>query len=101
MGADVSIRPKDHFGGITEPDAGTDVKALRTRARRDGERYIINGTKTFMTLGKTSVLRLVAARTGDAGAKGISLLMIEKDKTDGFHVSKVLESSGKRRPGRH
>lgn len=80
--------------GITEPDAGSDVKALRTRARREGDSYVINGTKTFMTLGQTSDLCLVAARTGGDGAKGISLFMIEKDKAPGFKVSKVLDKVG-------
>ena len=80
--------------GITEPGIGSDVKALRTKARREGDRYIINGTKTFMTLGRTSDICLVAARTGGEGAKGISLLLVEKAKAPGFKVSKVLEKVG-------
>lgn len=80
--------------GITEPGIGSDVKALRTKARREGDRYIINGTKTFMTLGRTSDICLVAARTGGDGAKGISLLLVEKAKAPGFKVSKVLEKVG-------
>lgn len=80
--------------GITEPDTGSDVKALRTKAVRKGDSYVINGTKTFMTLGRTSDICLVAARTGGEGAKGISLLIVEKDKAPGFKVSKVLEKVG-------
>lgn len=79
---------------ITEPDAGTDVKALRTTARRDGDEYVLNGNKIFITHGQQAELSLVAARTGGAGAKGISLFMIETDKSPGFKVNKVLEKIG-------
>lgn len=79
---------------ITEPDAGTDVKALRTTARRDGNAYVLNGSKTFITHGKQAELSLVAARTGASGAKGISLFMVETDKSPGFKVNRVLEKIG-------
>ena len=79
---------------ITEPDAGTDVKALRTSARREGDDYVLNGNKIFITHGKQAELSLVAARTGGAGAKGISLFMVEVDKTPGFKINKVLEKIG-------
>lgn len=79
---------------ITEPDAGTDVKALRTTARRDGNEYVLNGSKTFITHGKQAELSLVAARTGGSGAKGISLFMVETDKSPGFKVNRVLEKIG-------
>lgn len=79
---------------ITEPDAGTDVKALRTTARRDGSEYVLNGSKTFITHGKQAELSLVAARTGGSGAKGISLFMVETDKSPGFKVNRVLEKIG-------
>ncbi|NLY64253.1 MAG: acyl-CoA dehydrogenase, partial [Alcaligenaceae bacterium] len=79
---------------ISEPDAGTDVKALRTTARLDGDQYVLNGSKIFITHGKQAELSLVAARTGEAGAKGISLFMVETDKCPGFKVSKVLEKIG-------
>ncbi len=79
---------------ITEPDAGTDVKALRTTARREGDEYVLNGNKIFITHGKQAELSLVAARTGEAGAKGISLFMVETDKCPGFKVNKVLEKIG-------
>jgi acyl-CoA dehydrogenase len=81
---------------ITEPDAGTDVKAMRTSARREGDHYVLNGNKIFITHGKQAELSLVAARTGgtESGAKGISLFMVETDKTPGFKVNKILEKIG-------
>jgi acyl-CoA dehydrogenase len=81
---------------ITEPDAGTDVKAMRTSARREGDDYVLNGNKIFITHGKQAELSLVAARTGGSGsgAKGISLFMLETDKTPGFKVSKLLDKVG-------
>ena len=81
---------------ITEPDAGTDVKALRTTARKEGREYVLNGNKIFITHGQQAELSLVAARTGGSGsgAKGISLFMVEREKTDGFRINKVLEKVG-------
>lgn len=81
---------------ITEPDAGTDVKAMRTTARKDGRDYVLNGNKIFITHGKQAELSLVAARTGapGSGAKGISLFMVEREQTDGFKINKVLEKVG-------
>ncbi|MDR6858584.1 acyl-CoA dehydrogenase family protein [Variovorax guangxiensis] len=81
---------------ITEPDAGTDVKAMRATARREGDEYVLNGNKIFITLGQQADLALVAARTGPvgSGAKGISLFMVETAKTPGFKVNKVLDKIG-------
>lgn len=81
---------------ITEPDAGTDVKAMRTTARREGDEYVLNGNKIFITLGQQADLALVAARTGEpgSGAKGISLFMVETAKTPGFKVSKIMDKIG-------
>ena len=79
---------------ISEPDAGTDVKAMRTTARREGDEYVLNGSKIFITHGQQAELSLVAARTGGPGARGISLFMVEVDKTPGFKVSKVLDKIG-------
>jgi acyl-CoA dehydrogenase len=78
----------------TEPGAGSDIKTLRTAARRDGDDYVINGSKMFITHGMRSTLAIVAARTGGPGAKGISLFMVEKDKAPGFKVGRVLEKMG-------
>ena len=81
---------------ITEPDAGTDVKAMRATARLEGDEYVLDGNKIFITLGQQADLALVAARTGapGSGAKGISLFMVETAKTPGFKVNKVLEKIG-------
>jgi acyl-CoA dehydrogenase len=63
---------------ITEPDGGSDVASLRTSARRDGEHYVVNGSKMFITSGVRADFYTVAVRTGGPGAKGISLLLLEK-----------------------
>ncbi|HUN51110.1 MAG TPA: acyl-CoA dehydrogenase family protein [Candidatus Sulfotelmatobacter sp.] len=63
---------------ITEPDGGSDVANLRTSARRDGEHYVVNGSKMFITSGVRADFYTVAVRTGGPGAKGISLLLLEK-----------------------
>ena len=59
---------------LTEPGCGSDLKALRTRARREGDDYIIDGAKTFITNGFSANLLVLAVRTGDAGSKGVSLV---------------------------
>lgn len=78
---------------ITEPDGGSDVAALRTTAVRDGDHYVVNGAKTFITSGCRADFVTTAVRTGDAGAGGLSLLVIEKG-TPGFTVSRPLEKMG-------
>lgn len=80
---------------ITEPDAGTDMKEMRTNARREGDEYIINGSKIFITHGNQCDLAIIAARTGGPGAKGISLFMLDRTvNTEGYKVGKVLEKIG-------
>jgi acyl-CoA dehydrogenase len=64
---------------ITEPSGGSDVANLRTKARRDGDHYIVNGEKTFITSGMRADYLTVAVRTGGEGAGGVSLLLIEGD----------------------
>ena len=64
--------------GVTEPSGGSDVAALKTRAERRGDRYIVNGSKTFITSGMRADYYVVAVRTGGPGARGISLLLLEK-----------------------
>lgn len=66
---------------ITEPDAGSDVAMLRTRAERRGEVYVVDGQKTYITGGMTSHFFTTAVRTGGPGAGGVSLLLIEADRT--------------------
>jgi len=68
---------------ITEPSGGSDVANLRTTARREGDHYVVNGSKIFITSGMRADYYTVAVRTGGEGKNGISLLLIEKD-TAGF-----------------
>ncbi len=81
--------------GVTEPDAGSDVAAMRTTARREGDGFVINGTKMFITNGGIADLVFIAARTDPAakGSRGISILAVEKD-TPGFKASRALEKMG-------
>jgi acyl-CoA dehydrogenase len=79
--------------GITEPGGGSDVANLRTAAVRDGDHYAVNGSKTFITSGCRADQITVAVRTGEAGARGISLLVIEKG-TPGFATSAPLKKTG-------
>ncbi len=80
---------------VTEPDAGSDVKAIRTTARRDGEHYVLNGTKMFITNGVHADLYFIAAKTSpDARpSQQISMFMVEKG-TPGFTVSRALDKHG-------
>ncbi len=79
--------------GVTEPDGGSDVAALRTAAVRDGDHYIVNGAKTFITSGVRADYVTTAVRTGGEGYQGISLLVIEKG-TPGFTVGRKLDKMG-------
>ncbi len=79
---------------LTEPDCGSDLKAMRTRARRDGGEYVIDGAKIFITNGFTANLLVVAVRTGDAGSRGVSLIVLETENLAGFHVGRRLEKLG-------
>jgi acyl-CoA dehydrogenase len=65
--------------GITEPSGGSDVANLKTTARRDGDHYVVNGSKTFITGGMGADWVSTAVRTGGAGAKGVSMLLIPMD----------------------
>ncbi|MDI9901425.1 acyl-CoA dehydrogenase family protein [Rhodococcus sp. IEGM 1409] len=78
---------------ITEPGGGSDVGHLTTTAKRDGDHYIVNGAKTFITSGVRADFVVTAVRTGGSGAGGVSLLVIEKG-TPGFTVSRKLEKMG-------
>jgi hypothetical protein len=64
---------------LTEPGSGSDAAALATRAVRDGDDYVLNGTKAFISGGSVSDLYVTMVRTGGAGPKGISCLLVEKD----------------------
>ncbi len=78
---------------ITEPGGGSDVASLSTRAERDGDHYVVNGAKTFITSGCRADFVTTAVRTGGPGHGGVSLLVIERG-TPGFTVSKRLEKMG-------
>jgi acyl-CoA dehydrogenase len=84
---------------VTEADGGSDVAALRTTARRDGDYYLVNGAKTYITSGARADFVTTAVRTGEpgtgagSGAGGISLLVIDRD-TPGFTVGRRLEKLG-------
>ena len=75
---------------ITEPGGGSDVANLRTRAVRDGDHYVVNGSKTFITSGMRADFLTVAVRTGEAGLGGVSLLVIEAG-TPGFTRSPLAK----------
>jgi acyl-CoA dehydrogenase len=80
--------------GLTEPNAGSDLAAIRTRAVKDGDSYVINGQKTFITNGYFADLIIVACKTDpDAGHRGISLILVDKD-APGFHRGRKLEKMG-------
>ncbi|HEY2984077.1 MAG TPA: acyl-CoA dehydrogenase family protein [Jatrophihabitantaceae bacterium] len=78
---------------ITEPDGGSDVARIATSAKRDSGDYVVNGAKTYITSGCRADFVTTAVRTGEAGAHGISLLVVEKG-TPGFDVSRKLEKMG-------
>ncbi len=78
---------------ITEPGGGSDVARLTTRAERDGDYYVVNGAKTFITSGVRADFVTTAVRTGGPGHGGISLLVVEKG-TPGFTVSRSLQKMG-------
>ncbi|MCL6635035.1 MAG: acyl-CoA dehydrogenase family protein [Peptococcaceae bacterium] len=83
---------------MTEPDAGSDLAAIKTTAVKDGDHYIINGAKTFISLGVNCDLVIVACRTDPAASpphRGISLIVVEKD-TPGFHKGRKLDKMGLR-----
>ena len=78
---------------ITEPGGGSDVGHLTTRAAREGDEYILNGAKTYITSGVRADYVVTAARTGGPGAAGVSLIVVDKG-TPGFEVSRKLDKMG-------
>ncbi len=79
---------------MTEPGCGSDLKAISTRARRDGDHYVIDGAKTFITSGQTCNLLVVVARTGEPGGRGLSLIVLETENLPGFRVGRLLDKLG-------
>jgi acyl-CoA dehydrogenase len=80
---------------VTEPGAGSDVASIRTRATRDGNHFVLNGTKMFITNGVHADLYFVAAKTDTAakGSRGITMFVVEKG-TPGFRVGQQLDKTG-------
>jgi citronellyl-CoA dehydrogenase len=79
--------------GVSEPNAGSDVASIRTTAKRDGDDYVINGQKTFITNGTRADFITLAVRTGEEGYGGLSLVMFPTD-TKGFQVGRALKKIG-------
>ncbi len=81
--------------GVTEPDAGSDVAGIKTTAKRDGDDYVLNGTKFFITNGVHADVYFVAAKTDTTakGSRGISMFIVEKGMP-GFSVGRALKKQG-------
>src|SRR5262245_18100576 len=80
---------------MTEPGAGSDLQGLKLLARRDGDHYVLNGSKTFISNGFLAGLVIVVAKTDPAqGAKGTSLLIVETQRLAGYRVGRVLDKIG-------
>ncbi|EME22410.1 acyl-CoA dehydrogenase family protein [Rhodococcus triatomae] len=81
--------------GMTEPGAGSDLKAIKTTAIRDGDEYVINGSKTFITNGSSADVIVMAVKTDPkAGAKGVSMVIVDLRDQPGFAVGRVLDKVG-------
>ena len=83
--------------GMTEPDAGSDLQAIKTTARSDGDHYVVDGSKTFITNGRQASLICLAVRTDPkaVGPKALSLLMVETPDLPGYRVGRSLEKIGR------
>jgi acyl-CoA dehydrogenase len=83
---------------MTEPNAGSDLQAIRTRAIRQGGQYLVSGSKTFITNGYHADLICLAAKTDTTqkGAQGISLIMVETKNLQGYRVGRMLDKIGQR-----
>ncbi|MET3664098.1 acyl-CoA dehydrogenase family protein [Caulobacter sp. 1776] len=80
---------------MTEPGAGSDLQGITTTARKSGNQYVINGSKTFITNGQTANLIIVVAKTDPAGgARGTSLMIVETDGAEGFERGRNLDKLG-------
>ena len=80
---------------MTEPGAGSDLQGVRTTARKDGNGYVIDGQKTFITNGQHANLIVVVAKTDpSAGARGVSLFVVETDNAEGFRRGRNLDKVG-------
>lgn len=81
--------------GMSEPAAGSDLQGLKTRATREGDHYVINGSKIFITNGYLAgLIAVVVKTTPGVGAKGTSILMVETENLKGFRVGRILDKMG-------
>jgi acyl-CoA dehydrogenase len=82
---------------MTEPGTGSDLQAVKTTARKGGNGYVVNGSKTFITNGGTANLVIVVAKTDPAeGARGTSLVLVETDGAEGFRRGRILDKIGQK-----
>ncbi len=82
---------------MTEPGTGSDLQGVKTSARRDGNHYVVNGSKTFITNGGTANFVVVVVKTDTTkGAKGISLVCVETDEVEGFRRGRILDKIGQK-----
>ncbi len=80
---------------MSEPGAGSDLQGVKTTALKDGNQYVINGQKTFITNGQNANIVIVVAKTDPSeGAKGVSLMVVETDEADGFERGRNLKKLG-------
>jgi acyl-CoA dehydrogenase len=79
---------------MTEPGTGSDLQAVKTTAQKEGNSYVINGQKTFITNGQTADLVIVVARTGGPGSKGLSLIVVETEGAEGYRRGRNLDKIG-------
>ncbi len=81
---------------MTEPGTGSDLKAVKTRAVRDGDDYRLSGSKIFISNGINTNFLMTVTKTGGEGSKGVSLLCVETDGLDGFRRGRNLEKLGQK-----
>ena len=88
----------EHFASycLTEPDAGSDAASLKAKAVRAGAHYVLNGSKAFISGGGVSDIYVCMVRTGGAGPKGISCIVVEKARQDCRSVRRRRSSAGNR-----
>jgi acyl-CoA dehydrogenase len=79
---------------MTEPGTGSDLQSVKTTAKKQGNSYVINGQKTFITNGQAADLVIVVARTGGAGGKGLSLIVVETKGAEGYRRGRNLDKIG-------
>ena len=79
---------------MTEPGTGSDLQAVKTTAKKQGNSYVINGQKTFITNGQAADLVIVVARTGGQGGKGLSLIVVETAGAEGYRRGRNLDKIG-------